>query len=180
MSEEFTVLFEVVKKLESAGAAYMLTGSLALAIHAVPRMTRDIDLVVAVTDSLLVKLPDLFPEEQYYLSQEAARQAATHHSSFNLIHLATMIKVDIMVRKPNEYRILEFSRRQLHTIAGETIYTVSKEDLILSKLEWSRDSGSERQLSDVKSLLSTPHDRSYLEQWASHLQLTDILTRVSA
>jgi hypothetical protein len=76
--------------------------------------------------------------------------------------------------------LLEFSRRQLHTIEGQPVWVVSKEDLILSKLEWARESLSDRQLADVRNLLATGCDQQYLQQWANYLQLTAILTQVSA
>ena len=180
MTEELSVLFEVARKLESAGASYMLTGSMAMNLHAIPRMTRDIDIVVAVTDELLYNLAEIFPEDQYYLSEEAARNAVAISSCFNLIHLATMMKIDIMVRKSDEYRIHEFSRKQLHQIEDQPIFVVSKEDLILSKLDWARESESERQMDDVRNLLASGCDLEYLKQWAPKLQLTDILTRVLA
>lgn len=180
MTEELAVLFEVADKLERAEMLYMLTGSMAANLYAMPRMTRDLDLVVAVSAKNLELFPALFPEEHYYLSLEAALVAVQDFSCFNLIHLATMIKIDIMVRKPEAYRVHEFSRRQLHKINDHPIWVVSKEDLILSKLEWARHSLSERQLGDVRNLLSTECDFEYLNTWAKHLHLTDILTRVTA
>jgi hypothetical protein len=128
----------------------------------------------------LERLPCIFPEHEYYMSPEAAKEAVDRHSCFNLIHLATMVKVDLMVRKPTQYRMLEFSRRIRHDVEGVPVWVVSKEDLILSKLDWSRDSESDRQIADVRNLLATGCDQAYLQQWAQHLQLTDILTRVSA
>ncbi len=56
---------------------------------------------------------------------------------------------------------------------------VSKEDLILSKLDWARESQSQRQLSDVENLLATGADLNYLQTWSRKLNLTDMLTRVS-
>ncbi|NJR42747.1 MAG: nucleotidyl transferase AbiEii/AbiGii toxin family protein [Akkermansiaceae bacterium] len=180
MTEELSVLFEVAEKLETAGLDYMLTGSMASNLYAMPRMTRDIDFVVAISQSNIAQLPRLFPEDSYYLSEEAAKAATKDFSCFNLIHLATMIKIDIMVRKPQEYRLHEFSRRQKHNIQDRSIWVVSKEDLILSKLAWAKDSLSEKQLGDVKNLLATGCDINYLQTWAKQLQLTDILTQVSA
>jgi hypothetical protein len=180
LTEELTVLFDVVRKLDAAGADYMLTGSMAMNLHAMPRMTRDIDLVVVVTNELVDRLPVLFPPHQYYVSEHAARDAVARSSCFNLVHLGTMMKIDIMVRKSDEYRVHEFSRKEPHHIEGQRVFVVSKEDLILSKLDWARESFSERQLSDVKNLLATGCDTPYIQQWAAKLQLTDILTRVSA
>lgn len=81
-----------------------------------------------------------------------------------------------MVRKNEEYRMVEFARRQQHEISGTKIWVASKEDLILSKLDWARESQSPRQIEDVKNLLSTDYDKEYLNQWAKKLQLTDMLT----
>jgi hypothetical protein len=180
LSEELTVLFEVAQRLEALGIPYMLTGSMAANLYAAPRMTRDLDLIVEIAPETLERLMEAFPEGDFYLSPQAAAEAVAHSSCFNLIHLATMIKIDIMVRKSAQYRMLEFSRRQLHDIDGHRIWVVSKEDLILSKLDWARDSLSDRQLSDVRNLLATGCDLDYLQTWAKHLQLTDILTRASA
>lgn len=158
----------------------MLTGSMAANIYAMPRMTRDLDLVVAVSADIPDRLLGIFPLEEYYFAVEAVEEAILNSSCFNLIHLNTMIKIDIMVRKPEPYRIHEFTRRQLHHIQGNPIWVVSKEDLILSKLAWAKESLSEKQLSDVRNLLSTECDHEYLQTWAKHLQLTDILTQASA
>jgi hypothetical protein len=180
LTEELSVLIEVTRKLEAAGVPYMLTGSMAANVYAAPRMTRDLDLIVEIAPETLAKLPVLFPEHAYYMSPEAAKDAVDRHACFNLIHLATMVKIDLMVRKPTQYRMLEFSRRLQHEIEGHSVWVVSKEDLILSKLDWSRESESDRQLADVRNLLATGCDLAYLKTWAHHLQLTDILTRVSA
>lgn len=167
-------------KLEQAGMPYMLTGSMAMNLYATPRMTRDMDFVVAIAPAMTPKLPSLFPEDQYYLSQTAAEEAVNLSSCFNIIHLDSMLKIDIMVRKNQEYRLLEFSRRQKHEMMGSTIWVASKEDLILSKLDWARDSHSSRQLEDVKNLLSTGYDTTYLHEWAKKLQLNDMLILATA
>lgn len=167
-------------KLETAGMNYMLTDSMAMNLYATPRMTRDLDFVVAIAPAMVPRLATIFPESEYYLSTEAANDAVKHFSCFNIIHLHSMLKVDVMVRKNEEYRLVEFSRRQQHTIDGNQIWVASKEDLILSKLDWARDTQSSRQLEDVKNLLSTGYDTEYLNEWATKLQLTDMLILATA
>lgn len=54
------------------------------------------------------------------------------------------------------------------------MWIVSKEDLILSKLDWARDSQSQ-----LENLLATGADLNYLQTWSQKLNLTDMLTRVS-
>ncbi len=178
MLSELDLLLDVARRLEDAGFDYMLTGSMALNHYAQPRMTRDIDIVLAILPDDLGRLSGLFGEE-FYLSSEAARDAVLRHSSFNVIHNDSLIKVDFMVRKPEEYRLVEFGRRQRIEVEGNPLWIVSKEDLILSKLDWARESQSTRQLSDVENLLATGADMEYLQIWSQKLNLTDMLTRVS-
>ena len=99
-------------------------------------------------------------------------------SSFNAIHQTTLIKVDFMVRKREDYRLHEFARRQRLKVADFEVWVVSKEDLILSKLDWARESQSERQLADVENLIASGCDAAYLKTWSAALNLTDMLTRV--
>ncbi len=159
----------------------MLTGSMAMNQYAMPRMTRDIDIVIELNSSNIDELPKAFPENRYYHSQDAAIGALEHFSCFNIIHLATMIKIDFMVRKNEEYRIHEFTRKILHNIQNHPTWIVSKEDLILSKLHWARDTDSELQFGDIRNLLSSePCDKLYIQQWAEKLQLTATLTQATA
>ena len=84
-----------------------------------------------------------------------------------------------MVRKHSDYRRHEFERRRRVTVGDMDLWIVSKEDLILSKLEWAQDSLSQRQLADVENLIATGCDMEYLRAWSVKLNLTDMLTRVS-
>ncbi|MEO0017173.1 MAG: hypothetical protein RLZZ522_456 [Verrucomicrobiota bacterium] len=177
MTEELQLLRDIVARLDKAGIDYMLTGSVALNCYAQPRMTRDIDLVVVFSLRNAECIHDLLGED-YYVSADAAREAVAHQSSFNAIHQTTLIKVDFMVRKPEVYRLHEFTRRQRLKVADFEVWVVSKEDLILSKLHWARESQSERQLADVENLIATGCNLDYLKTWSAALNLTDMLTRV--
>lgn len=178
MTEEIGVLLDVSKRLERSGIDYMLTGSVALNFHAQPRMTRDLDLVVAFQLQDAMRISDILGDG-YYVSEEAAREAVIGQRSFNAIHQQTLIKVDFMIRKGEEYRQHEFARRLRVPIENSEIWVVSKEDLILSKLDWARESNSQRQLGDVENLIASGCDIDYLREWSARLNLTDMLTRVS-
>lgn len=178
MFSELDLLLDVARRLEQAGLDYMLTGSMALNHYAQPRMTRDIDFVLALLLKDLDLLPLVFGED-FYFSPEAAREAIFQQSCFNAIHQESLIKVDFMIRKREDYRLIEFERRRRIEVSGHPLWIVSKEDLILSKLDWARQSQSERQLSDVENLLATGADMDYLRTWSQRLNLTAMLTRAS-
>src|SRR5439155_1120326 len=108
---EIDVVRDISRKFEQAGIAYMLTGSMAMNYYAQPRMTRDIDVVVALTPPQVETIVRLFSPE-YYVNAEAVRESVAHESIFNLIHQESVIKVDCIVRKPTQYRLAEFERRR--------------------------------------------------------------------
>ena len=152
----------------------MLTGSMAMNYYAQPRMTRDIDVVVAISPDEVSRAAALFRPD-YYVSEENIRESLAHESIFNLIHQESVIKVDCIIRKSSEYRRVEFERRQKILILDFTTFIVSKEDLIISKLSWAKDSHSELQLGDVRNMLATGYDAAYLQRWTRELGVDSLL-----
>ena len=174
MLTELDVLGLVGNRLTAGGLSFMLTGSFAMAHYATPRMTRDIDLVVALRLADIDELVAAFVGD-FYIDADTARDAIESERLFNLMHYGSGIKVDFIVRKSSEYRVLEFSRRQRVAIGAVETWIVSREDLILSKLVWARDGGSELQRRDVHQLLGGSVDTDYLRKWARVLGVESLL-----
>jgi hypothetical protein len=174
MKTELDILKDVIEKLSTLSIPYMLTGSLAMMYYAQPRMTRDIDIVVELSRTHIDDFVRIF-KTKYYISSEAIEEAVTTPFIFNLIHLESSVKVDFVVRKSEEYRVVEFNRRKKVKIDGIELFVVSKEDLILSKLIWLKDSDSEVQKRDILNLLESFYDKEYLFEWAKKLNLYTLL-----
>jgi hypothetical protein len=171
---EIDIVRDISRRFEKAGISYMLTGSMAMNYYAQPRMTRDIDVVIAIGPEDVGRVAALFRPD-YYVREENIRESVARESIFNLIHQESVIKVDCIIRKKSEYRRLEFERRQKISILDFVTFIVSKEDLIISKLLWAKDSGSEVQLRDVKNLFTTGYDTGYLRHWTHELGLDKFL-----
>jgi len=171
---EIDIVRDISQRFDEAGIAYMLTGSMAMNYYAQPRMTRDIDVVIAIAPDQVEEIMTLF-RPSYYVSEVSVRESVVQQSIFNLIHEESLIKVDCIVRKTSEYRQTEFERRQRIAILDFTTFIVSKEDLIISKLLWAKDSHSEIQLGDVRNLLATGYDAAYLQRWTRELKLHKLL-----
>jgi len=178
MKTELDVLRDVSQRLESSRIEFMLTGSMAMNFYAQPRMTRDLDLVVRLDADQTNLLISLF-ESDYYVDRQAVARAVAQRSMFNLIHNETLIKFDCILLKNQEYRQEEFARRQKITLGDFETWIVTREDLILSKLYWARDSRSELQLRDVKNLLSSECDMSYLYSRAQDLGVKPLLEEIA-
>jgi len=173
LQDELEVLRDVISRLDQAGLAYMLTGSLALDFYAQPRMTRDIDIVVALEP----RHTDLFLKSfatGYTLYPETVKSAIARRSAFNIIHEGAVMKVDIIVLKDTEYGRCEFERRQRLKAGKLEIWVVTREDLIISKLLWAKESRSELQMRDVRNLLAGGCDKGYITRWVRVLGLGDL------
>ena len=175
MSEEIDLLKLVCERLNQAGVPYMITGSFAANFYAVPRMTRDLDIVIAIDHQDEKRLFEIF-QNDFYVDQESIKEAIKHQGMFNIIHDQTVFKIDFIVRKDSSYRTTEFQRKQKLILGNSPIWIVSPEDLVISKLFWAKDSLSEMQLKDIKNILESVKniDNDYIIQWVQNLDLEAI------
>lgn len=168
------VLKEVVAKLNSLQINYFLVGSLASMYYGRPRFTNDIDLVVQIGATQIKDFIKAFDFPDYYCPPfEVIQDEVMRRGSFNLIHQDSGVKIDIVLNKNSEISKSELSRRhKVEIIPGLETYIATPEDVILKKLEFYREGGSEKHLLDVREILSfTNVDFSYLEKWATQLNL---------
>ena len=174
----------VIKALSDLGVPYVIGGSLASAVHGVIRATMDTDIVADLHADHAQPLADAL-SAVFYADVEMIRDAIAHHSSFNLIHLQTMFKVDVFIPKDREFDQLQLSRRTSQVISTdpeEVAFVASAEDTILAKLEWYRMGGemSERQWRDILGVIKVQSenlDQQYLRKWAAQLGVLDLLTK---
>lgn len=163
----------VVETLETLGVDYMVSGSQASIYYGEPRMTQDIDIVADVTLSHLPALLERFAPPEFYLSEEAAREAVLARGQFNIIHSSTALKIDVVVRKDTPYHRVEFERRRREPILpGRTAYFARPEDVILNKLLYFQQGGSDRHLRDIAGMLRVSGaeiDTRYINEWAQRL-----------
>jgi hypothetical protein len=179
MPEEIDVLKLVCRRLDDAKIPYMLTGSLAANFYAAPRMTRDIDIVIEIFEADIGKFFQAF-QEDFYIDQSSIADAIEHQSMFNIIHNNSVLKIDFLIRKDLPYRSAEFQRRRQINLDDMKVWIVAPEDLVISKLFWSKDSLSDFQLRDVKNILvSTKNlDELYIEKWVETLGLDHVYAKV--
>ena len=179
MSEQLDILKLVVERLQRANIAYMISSSIALNYYAQPRLTCAIDIVVALKLEDVERVTNLFAAD-FYVDADAVRNALAQLGMFNVIHYDHVVKVDCIVRKDTPYRLEEFARRIAVEIDGVTMWLVTAEDLLLSKLAWAAESHSEMQFQDVRNLIRAVADLdwTYIERWADELTVGELLREV--
>ena len=175
-NEQNNVFRDCAGRFKKLAIAYMLTASMAMVYYAMPRMTADIDLVIEIKAEDVNRIIEEF-EPDYYVPHNAVRQSALSGSIFNLLHQTTLVKIDCIARRNDEYQRIAFGRKQNVDYAGFDVWVISKEDLILSKLSWAKKTESEMQLRDAANILRYGCDREYIAFWANKLGIEDLLNK---
>jgi len=184
LAEPIQITHRIAQEFERLRIRYLVGGSLASSLHGIPRATNDVDMVAEMTEAhipLLVKAL----ETEFYIDAEMIQDAIQHQSSFNVIHLTTMFKVDIFVLKTDVASQEEMTRRgqyQISDTPDQRLFLASAEDVIVHKLYWYQLSGSvsERQWTDVLGVLQVQGeqlDYTYLERMAHQRGVHDLLTQ---
>jgi hypothetical protein len=170
------ILHDFAGRIEKLGIAYMLTGSMAMTKYSVYRFTADVDVILELETKDAPKIIEAL-EPDYYVPHNAVSRAISSKRMFNVIHQETAFKIDCVIRKSTDFQKNAFDRREQTDFYGRKIWIISKEDLIVSKLWWAKDSLSEKQLTDVKNLMRAGFDSAYVEEWARKLGVDDLLNQ---
>lgn len=182
--EQQQVLLQVIATLDQLGIRYCVGGSVASNAFGLFRATQDADIVAVIRPELAEALFNAF-QASFYVDLESVRAAAISRSSFNLIHLETLLKVDVFVAKQDPFHVAQFRRRVQRSLGAENkdpVWLTSPEDTILAKLDWFRLGGgvSDRQWGDVTGVMKVQAERldlAYLREMAAELKVCDLLER---
>jgi hypothetical protein len=178
------VLRLVVSSLDRLGIPYMVAGSFASAAHGVPRSSMDADVIVDINLLKGQALAQAF-QGDFYVDAGQISQAISSTTSFNVVHLGSMYKVDLFVLGKSNFAREEFSRRIAKSFPDapdQRAYIATAEDTILSKLDWYQQGGciSDQQWRDVLGILKIQAgvlDLAYLRKWAEELAVGDLLAK---
>jgi len=177
---ELDVIWVFLEPLNHAGIPYMVSGSVAAIFYGEPRMTHDLDLIVELDATRIGEFAELFPDEQFYcppevvIRTEISRDARGH---FNLIHHATGFKADIYPVGRDPLHQWAMPRRRLVAVDEYQVSLAPPEYVILRKLQFYQEGGSDKHLRDIRGILEMSDqilDRAELESRVSELGLARV------
>jgi len=183
LDDPVSVAVQVGAMIDALGVGWVVGGSIASSVHGEPRATLDADMVADLRSrnvrSFLKAL-----QRDYYVDADALKHAVRTAGSFNAIHFASAIKLDLFVAGSDPFEAERLTFRQRIDVPDGVLYVDTAEHTILRKLEWYRRGGevSERQWRDVQAIVRIQGDRLDYERlrlWAERLGVIDLLERVS-
>lgn len=184
-NEIISALEPLIKALNDTSIDYFIGGSIASSAYGLARATMDVDMILNLKPFQIQSFVKMLKEE-YYVDIEMIAQAVNTKSSFNILHLPTMLKIDFFILKGQPYPIKSFERRVLNTLDDSEdsikVFLCSPEDIIISKLDWFSLSNetSERQWLDILGVIKVQKDnldKKYLKHWAEQLNLLELLQK---
>ena len=171
-----------VETLERLQIPYLVCGSVASGAFGEPRMTRDIDIVIDLRFGNVTPLCDAFPAPEFFVTKESAIEAIRSGKQFNVVHPASGNKIDFMISRDDQWSKSQMQRRQRARLFGAVEgFAASAEDIIVSKMIYYHEGGSEKHLRDITGILSVQQnkiDREYIGYWASRLKISEVWDRV--
>jgi hypothetical protein len=178
------VALRVADALDACRVRYLIGGSLASSMSGEPRSTLDIDMVVALIPTDVEPFVERLGGE-FYADVDVIRRAVDLHSSANLVHHATSMKVDLFMMGGTRLDEEQMARRQRVQVSSNPdrfLYVYAPEDILLQKLRWYRLGGetSDRQWRDVLGIVRVQAgrlDAAYLRRGAAILEVEDLLTK---
>lgn len=176
--EQSDLMRTVIRALETLRIPYMITGSQASAYYGEPRFTRDIDIVADIKPGQVNEFAAFFPPGEFYCDKDMIMEEITTRGQFNIIHAGSGLKIDIILTKKTEFSHTEFSRRRKSAVFPDQEGAfASPEDVIVKKMEFYKEGGSEKHLRDITGILKVSGaevDVRYIAEWAARLGVMEI------
>ena len=167
-------LFQIfISRLNTIGIRYMVTGAVASIIYGEPRLTHDIDLVVELSREKAEEIVKAFPSNEFYcppveiIKLEAGRQL---HGHFNIIHHETGFKADMYILGQDKLHHWAMSTLKRIELEGEQVWLAPPEYVILRKLEYYREAGSEKHLRDIAGMVKIASDQINFQELTTKIK----------
>ncbi len=157
---ELSLLF--VRPLNRLGTRYIVSGGIAAILYGEPRLTNDVDLVVFLRVEDIRRLQEVFPSPEFYVPPAdviAVEIARPQKGQFNVVHADTGFKADFYTAGRDELNVWGFRNARRMEYCGEPIVLAPPEYVIVRKLEYYREGGSDKHLRDIRSMLAVSGDQ---------------------
>jgi hypothetical protein len=172
----------VLNALEHLGVPYMLVGSFSSNTYGVPRSTNDVDFVVQVESGGVRRIMDQLGP-QFRLQPQITFEAITATTRYIVELTDSPFRIEFFLLSDDPHDQQRFARRQPVRLPGHDVTAVmpSPEDVIITKVRWSKSGGRMKDLDDARGVIAVQGDRldwDYIHHWCDVHGTRDLLDQV--
>jgi hypothetical protein len=180
MATEFVVI--VIDALNRLNIPYMLVGSFSSNIYGTPRSTKDADFVVQLDHRLLGPLAAIVGQD-FEFEPQMTFETVTSTMRYRMRHKGTAFLVELFELSGDAHDQTRFARRLEMPFAGRTAFVPTAEDVVITKLRWSKQGQRSKDVDDVRNVLAAQHpslDLPYVRNWCDQHGTRDLFERLFA
>jgi len=171
------LLLHACTHLERLGVPYTVTGSVSSAAYGEPRSTNGVDIVIDLTEDMIPDFCSGFADEAFYYSEDAIREAVRQRFQFNVLHTTGGYKINFILLGDSEFDQARMARaRDVEYFPNRRLKFTSPEDVILKKLYFYNEGGSEKHLRDIAgviNIIGNDLDYLYISKWSKVENVTE-------
>lgn len=172
----------IAEALESLSVPYMLVGSLSSSAYGIVRSTQDADFVVELGQTPVSQIVARLGA-RYKLDPQMSFETVTGTSRFWIYRVESGFKIELFLLSSDPHDQERFRRRVQRPALGTTFWLPTPEDVIITKLRWSKAGKRVKDVEDVRNVLAVQGDSlewEYIHRWCDAHGTRQLLDRTQA
>ena len=161
------IVIAVVVALEQLDVPYMVVGSFSSNLYGIPRSTQDADFVVQLENTSVSSIARVLGPE-FELDPQVSFETITGTTRYIMRHAKGAFKIELFLLSEDPHDRERFNRRKRLPVFGRDAWVPTPEDVIVTKLRWSRQGKRPKDIGDAKDVLTMQArtlDWEYLGKW---------------
>jgi hypothetical protein len=161
------VVTRAIDALDRLQIPYMTVGSFSSNVYGTPRSTKDADFVLALTNHSINALLMAIGKD-FQLEPQMSFETITATSRWRIKHRDTAFVVELFLLSDDPHDRTRFARRVHSNIGGRQAFVPTAEDVVITKLRWSRLGKRQKDSEDVLNVLRVQQgklDLDYIRHW---------------
>ncbi len=177
-----SIVLRFVDAFESIPLPYMLVGSYSSNLYGRPRLTQDADFVMQCDDVGMNRLRASIGSDLIFETQ-IGFETVTGTTKQVVRHTGSGFKVELFQLSDDPHDKSRFSRRCLQPFEGRRVWLPSVEDVVITKLRWSRQGKRQKDVDDIVEVLEVQLgklDVVYIRSWCDQHGTRELFDRLLA
>ncbi len=174
------IVLKFIEIYERLSIPYMLVGSYSSNAYGRPRSTQDADFVVQISAEALTALRrELGPD--FMLDPQMSFETVTATMRYIVQHTMTGFKVELFLLSDEPHDQARFSRRRVEDFQGHDVRMPTAEDVIVTKLRWSKQGKRQKDVEDVAGVIAVQGEKldlPYIRGWCDRHGTREMFDRL--